>query len=383
MDTIGLIEDYLIDRNDGMKQVLTWFLNQVMQQEALNQIQALPYERTGQRKARRNGTRKRSLKTIHGGIILDKPQLREIPFKTQVFERYSRVENSLRIAIAEAYLEGIATRRVKDVVSKFGLETISASEVSRIAKELDEKVKEFLDRPIESEISYLFVDASYFKIRSEGRYRSKALLIVTGIHEDGYREVLGAKVEDNEDEPGWERLFDELKARGLKGVKLVISDGHKGIQKAVGKSFLGASWQMCNVHFMRAVLKNIPKKDKAKVAYELKEALEDEGKMQILADKLEDMGYSKAAETIERFRFDLWNYKAFPRRHWRRIRTTNGIERINKELKRRSRAVGAFSNDESLLRMTVCIMMDINEEWITGKRYLSLEDEGNLDTGLN
>jgi putative transposase len=366
-----------------MKQVLTWFLNQVMQQEALNQIQALPYERTGQRKARRNGTRKRSLKTIHGEVILDKPQFREVPFKTQVFERYSRVENSLRIAIAEAYLEGIATRRVKEVVSKFGLENISASEVSRIAKELDEKVREFLNRPIESEISYLFVDASYFKIRSEGRYKSKALLIVTGIHENGYREVLGAKVEDNEDEPAWERLFEELKARGLKGVKLVISDGHKGIQKAVEKSFLGASWQMCNVHFMRAVLKNIPKKDKAKVAYELKEALEDEGKMQILADRLADMGYSKAAETIESFRFDLWNYKAFPRQHWIRIRTTNGIERINKELKRRSRVAGAFSNDESLLRMAVCIMMDINEEWITGKRYLSLEDEGNLDTGLN
>jgi putative transposase len=383
MDTSGLIEDYLIDRNEGMKQVLTWFLNQVMQQEALNQIQALPYERTGQRKARRNGTRKRSLKTIHGEVILDKPQFREVPFKTQVFERYSRVENSLRIAIAEAYLEGIATRRVKEVVSKFGLENISASEVSRIAKELDEKVKEFLNRPIESEISYLFVDASYFKIRSEGRYKSKALLIVTGIHENGYREVLGAKVEDSEDEPAWERLFEELNARGLKGVKLVISDGHKGIQKAVEKSFLGASWQMCNVHFMRAVLKNIPKKDKAKVAYELKEALEDEGKMQILADKLADMGYLKVAETIESFRFDLWNYKAFPRRHWIRIRTTNGIERINKELKRRSRVAGAFSNDESLLRMAVCIMMDINEEWITGKRYLSLEDEGNLDTGLN
>jgi putative transposase len=383
MDTSGLIEDYLIDRNEGMKQVLTWFLNQVMQQEALNQIQALPYERTGQRKARRNGTRKRSLKTIHGEVILDKPQFREVPFKTQVFERYSRVENSLRIAIAEAYLEGIATRRVKEVVSKFGLENISASEVSRIAKELDEKVREFLNRPIESEISYLFVDASCFKIRSEGRYKSKALLIVTGIHENGYREVLGAKVEDNEDEPAWERLFEELKARGLKGVKLVISDGHKGIQKAVEKSFLGASWQMCNVHFMRAVLKNIPKKDKAKVAYELKEALEDEGKMQILADRLADMGYSKAAETIESFRFDLWNYKAFPRQHWIRIRTTNGIERINKELKRRSRVAGAFSNDESLLRMAVCIMMDINEEWITGKRYLSLEDEGNLDTGLN
>ena len=374
MNTPELIEDYLIDRNEGMKNVITWFLNQVMQQEALNQIQALPYERTNQRKARRNGIRKRSLKTLHGKIILDKPQFREVPFRTQVFDRYSRVEKSLRIAVAESYLQGVSTRKVQEVVSKFGLENISASEVSRIAKDLDEKVKEFLERPIEGEIDYLFLDASYFKVRSQGRYKNKALLIVTGIHENGYREILSAKVEDNEDEPAWVSLFEELERRGLKGVQLVTSDGHKGIQKAVEKSFLGASWQMCNVHFMRAVLKNIPKKDKAEVAYELRVALEDESKMQILANKLNQNGYSKSAETIERFRFDLWNYKAFPRPHWIKIRTTNGVERINKELKRRSRVAGAFSNDESLLRLAVCIMMDINEEWITGRRYLSVED---------
>ena len=374
MNTPELIEDYLIDRNDGMKNVITWFLNQVMQQEALNQIQAMPYERTDQRIARRNGIRKRSLKTLHGEVILDKPQFREVPFRTQVFDRYSRVEKSLRIAVAESYLQGVSTRKVQEVVSKFGLENISASEVSRIAKDLDEKVKEFLERPIEGEIDYLFLDASYFKVRSQGRYKNKALLIVTGIHENGYREILSAKVEDNEDEPAWVSLFEELERRGLKGVQLVTSDGHKGIQKAVEKSFLGASWQMCNVHFMRAVLKNIPKKDKAEVAYELKVALEDESKMQILANKLNQKGYSKSAETIERFRFDLWNYKAFPRPHWIKIRTTNGVERINKELKRRSRVAGAFSNDESLLRLAACIMMDINEEWITGRRYLSVED---------
>jgi len=374
MNNSGLIEDYLVDRNEGMKNVITWFLNQVMQQEALNQIKARPYERTDQRRARRNGIRKRSLKTIHGEVLLDKPQFREVPFRTQVFDKYSRVEKSLRIAVAESYLQGVSTRKIQDVVSKFGLENISASEVSRISKELDEKVQEFLQNPIEGEVDYLFLDASYFKVRSQGRYRTKALLIATGIHENGYREILGAKVADNEDEPVWENLFEELKGRGLKGVQLVISDGHKGIQTAVEKSFLGASWQMCNVHFMRAVLKNIPKKDKQEVAYELREALVDESKMQLLADKLHQKGYSKSAETIDRFRYDLWNYKAFPRPHWRRIRTTNGVERINKELKRRSRVAGAFSNDESLLRLAVCILMDINEEWVTGRKYLSVED---------
>ena len=374
MNTLDLAEDYLIDRNEGMKKLITWFLNQVMQQEALNQIQAQPYERTGRRKARRNGMRKRTLKTLHGEVILDKPQFREFPFHSLVFDRYSRVEKSLRIAIAESYLQGVSTRRVREIVSKFGLENISASEVSRIAKELDEKVKEFLERPIEEEIRYLFMDASYFKVRSDGRYVNKALLTVTGIREDGYREILGAKVANSEDEAIWESFFEELKVRGLKGVQLVISDGHKGIQKAVEKAFLGASWQMCNVHFMRAVLKNIPKKSKLEIAYLLQEALEDEGKMQKLAIYLDERGYSKSAETVELFRFDLWNYKAFPRTHWRKIRTTNVLERINKELKRRSRVAGAFPNDDSLLRLAVCIMMDINEEWITGNRYLSLEE---------
>ncbi len=373
MNKEELTEDYLIDRNEGMRKLITWFLNEVMQQEASNQIRAQPYERTSQRRAHRNGTRKRTLKTINGEVTLEKPQFREFPFRTQVFDRYSRVEKSLQVAVAESYLQGVSTRRVRKIVSKFGLENISSSEVSRIAKELDEKVKEFLVRPIDTEIRYLFVDASYFKVRSEGRYVNKALLTVTGIREDGYREILGAKVADGEDEPLWESFFEELKGRGLKAVRLVISDGHKGIQKAVEKAFLGASWQMCNVHFMRAVLKNIPKKDKAEIAYKLREALEDETQMQKLAIDLDERGYSKSAETIERFRFDLWNYKAFPRTHWRKIRTTNSLERINKELKRRSRVAGAFPNDESLLRLGVCIMMDINEEWITGNKYLSFE----------
>ncbi len=374
MNISDLAEDYLIDRKEGLRKLTAGLLNEVMQVEAERQVQARPYERTGKRKAHRNGTRPRSLKTIHGEIELDKPEIREFPFKTKVFERYSRVEESVRIAVAESYLEGVSTRKVEKVFSQFGLENLSASEVSRITKKLDKLVNEFINRPINEPITYLFVDASYFKVRTDGRYINKALLAVTAIREDGYREILSATVADSEDESCWESCFDSLKARGLKGVKLVISDAHKGIQAAVERSFLGASWQMCNVHFMRAVLKNIPKKDKKEVAYMLKDALEDGAKMQELAVILDKKGYKKAAETIENFRFDLWNYKSFPRPHWRRIRTTNGLERIHKELKRRSRVSGAYSNDQSLLRVAVCIMIDINEDWITGKRYLSLED---------
>lgn len=375
MNPMNLIEDYLVDQEEGLKKLLTWFLNLVMQFEALEQIEAEPYERADSRKAHRNGYKDRSLKTRVGELKLRKPQFREGPFQTKVFDRYSRVEKALINAIVESYLQGVSTRRVQDIVSRLGIEDLSASSVSRIARELDEKVEEFLKRPIEHPISYLFVDASYFKVRTNSRYVTKAFLIVVGIRDDGYREILGARIADGEDELFWSGLFQDLKDRGLSGVQLVISDGHKGIQKAVEKSFLGASWQMCHVHLVRAVLRNVAKKYHKEIAGKLKVALEDENKVHELVQELESRGYSKAADTIERFQFSLWNYKSFPVSHQRRIRTTNGLERINKELKRRTRVVGAFPSDQSFMRLGVSILIDINEEWMTTKKYLTMDED--------
>ena len=370
-----LLKDYLIDQEDGLKNLLTWFLNLVMQFEAMEQIEAEPYQRVGSRNAHRNGYKERSLKTRVGELRLKKPQFREIPFQTKVFDRYSRIEKALINAIVESYLQGVSTRRIQDIVSRLGIEELSASSVSRIAKELDEKVEEFLKRPIEHPIHYLFVDASYFKVRTDSRYVTKAFLVVMGIRDDGYREILGARITDGEDELFWSGLFQDLADRGLSGVKLVISDGHKGIQKAVEKSFLGASWQMCHVHLVRAVLRNVAKKYHKEIADKIKIALEDETKTQELIQELEDRGYSKAADTLEHFRFSLWNYRSFSREHWRRIRTTNGLERINKELKRRTRVVGAFPSDKSFMRLGVSILIDINEEWMTTKKYLSMDTD--------
>ena len=370
-----LLKDYLIDQEDGLKNLLTWFLNLVMQFEAMEQIDAEPYQRVGSRKAHRNGYKERSLKTRVGELRLKKPQFREIPFQTKVFDRYSRIEKALINAIVESYLQGVSTRRIQDIVSRLGIEELSASSVSRIAKELDEKVEEFLKRPIEHPIHYLFVDASYFKVRTDSRYVTKAFLVVMGIRDDGYREILGARITDGEDELFWSGLFQDLADRGLSGVKLVVSDGHKGIQKAVEKSFLGASWQMCHVHLVRAVLRNVAKKYHKEIADKIKIALEDETKTQELIQELEDRGYSKAADTLEHFRFSLWNYRSFSREHWRRIRTTNGLERINKELKRRTRVVGAFPSDKSFMRLGVSILIDINEEWMTTKKYLSMDTD--------
>jgi transposase-like protein len=373
MIPIEFLEDYLIDQDDGLKKLLTWFLNLVMQLEAIQQSDAEPYQRVESRKAHRNGYKERSLKTRVGELRLKKPQFREKSFETRIFDRYSRVEKALINAIIESYLQGVSTRRVQDIVSRLGIEELSASSVSRISKELDEKVEEFLKKPIEHPIHYLFVDASYFKVRNSSRYVTKAFLVVTGVRDDGYREILGARIADGEDELFWLGLFKDLMDRGLSGVKLVISDGHKGIQKAVEKSFLGASWQMCHVHLVRAVLRNVAKKYHKEIADKLKIALEDETKMQELILELENRGYSKAADTLERFRFSLWNYKSFPASHQRKIKTTNGLERINKELKRRTRVVGAFPSDQSFMRLGISILIDINEEWMTTKKYLSME----------
>ena len=372
MEIFELLEDYLIDQDDGLKKLLTWFFNLFKQLEAIEQSGAEPYERNEARTAQRNGYKERSLKTRVGELILKKPQFRDRSFKSCVFDRYSRVELALTNAIAESYLQGVSTRRIREVVAHLGVERLSASTVSRIAKELDEKVAEFLKRPIERPVPYIYVDASYFKVRDGGKYVTKALLIITGVRDDGYREILGAKITDNESEGFWSGFFEELTDRGLNGVKLIVSDGHKGIQSAVQSRFLGATWQMCQVHFSRAVLNNIPNKDKEEVAEKLRQGFEDEGKMAELAAELVQKRCSKSADTIDRFSQDIWNYRAFPKEHWKKIRTTNGLERINKELKRRCRVVGAFPNDGALLRLGITILMNINEEWLTGRKYLSM-----------
>jgi len=242
-----IISNFLMDNKDGKKKLVEWFLNTVMEEEARMQISADPYERTEERKAHRNGSRARKLKTADGELDLNKPQIREFPFKTNVFEKYSRVEKALDSVILESYLQGVSTRNVMNVVESLGVENISASYVSRFASELDEMVKEFLERPIESPMKFIYIDATYFKVREEGRYRNKALYVCIGVNNEGRREILSAKLYDSETEVGWESFFDDLKRRGLTGVELVVSDGHKGIQEATIKSFLGASWQYCHI----------------------------------------------------------------------------------------------------------------------------------------
>jgi len=197
---------------------------------------------------------------------------------------------------------------------------------------------------------------------------------VAGVRKDEYREILGLKLAENEGEDFWIELFEEIKRRGLRKVKLIISDGHKGIEGAVKKSLTGSSWQMCHVHFVRDVLRKVPKKRWKEITRKLKEALKNVEELQKFIQKLEEEGLKRAANTCERYIYELYNYQSFPKKHWRRIKTTNMLERVNKELKRRSRVIGAFPSEKSLIRLVVSILIDINEEWLTGRRYLNMEE---------
>jgi len=374
MDVLDLVRDYFIDQDDAMKKLITFFLNLVMESEAEEQAGASRYERSENRTAHRNGKRSRTLKTKLGDIILDNPDLREKPFETAIFDRYSRVERALENAIIESYIQGVSTRRVSSIVEALGVKGISADTVSRMASGLDQEVIAFLKRPIEDSFPYLIIDAVYLKTRNNGRYVSKAVLIIAGVRSDGYREILGLSVADQENEEFWRALFEDLKDRGLTGVQLVISDGHKGIQKAVQEGFPGVSWQMCLVHYLRAIMRNIPIKSQTIYRPYLNEALfGDNRDLMEIAEDLHYNGYRKAAETIERFLPDIRNYQTFPKQHWKRIRTTNLMERVNKEIKRRSKVVGAFPTEDSLIRLIGSIIMDINEDWITGIRYLIMD----------
>ena len=206
---------------------------------------------------------------------------------------------------------------MEKIMNALGIGEISVFSVPRITKEIDEKVEEFPSKPIKHEIPYLPIDETYFKARDGLHYKNKAIFVVAGIIDDGYQEILGTRLADSEDSLFWEDLFEDLKERGLKGVKLIVSDSHKGIQKAVRKPFIGSSWQMCHVHLTRQVLKKVPKKKQKEVAERIKEAVVDHQKLNYLIRELDSIGYKSAADTLESFQYDIMNYMKFPEKHWK------------------------------------------------------------------
>ena len=330
-----LIKLFIEDRIEGKKEFITWFLNKVMDEEAIEQLKAERYERNDNRAGYRNGYKKRRLKTVDGELILDKPDIRSGSFTTTVFDKYSTVEKALESVIVESYINGVSIRSVNSVISNLGVK-VSPEYVSTLNKELDSKVKEFLETKIEDKITYLYIDAAYFKIRENGKYRSMALYVSIGVNSKGIRQIISMDIYNSEDEIDWNNFFYKLQERGLSGVELVISDGHKGIMKSVQESFPGSLWQYCHFHFLKNLRKTMSREQWKDVSKIVSEALMDESLFSIAVKRMEEMKLDKSIDMFYRWYDPLYSYTSFPEQHHRKIHTNNVTERFNKELKRRT-----------------------------------------------
>ncbi|SDN50713.1 Transposase (or an inactivated derivative) [Geodermatophilus siccatus] len=342
-------------------------------------IGAAPGERTESRTAQRNGSRPRTLTTTAGDLELRIPKLRTGSFFPSLLERRRRIDQALFAVVMEAYLHGVSTRKVDDLVRALGADTgISKSEVSRICADLDEEVTAFRDRSLaETAYPYVFLDATYCKARVNRRVVSQAVVIATGVAADGHREVLGFAVGDSEDGAFWTAFLRSLKARGLGGVQLVISDAHTGLKAAIGAVLLGASWQRCRVHVMRNVLARVPKGNAEMVAAAIRtifaqpDAEHVRAQLDVVAGML-GRQFPQVEAMLREAAEDLLAFTAFPVGHWKKIWSTNPLERLNKEIKRRTDVVGVFPNPEALMRLAGAVLVEAHDEWqVSDRRYLA------------
>jgi putative transposase len=317
-----------------------------------------------------------------GTLNLLVPQDREGTFSTTLFSRYQRNEKALCLALMEMYVEGLSTRKVKDVTEALCGTSFSKSTVSHLAAELDAELGAWRSRPLEADAyPYVLVDARYEKVRADGRVVSQGVLVVSGVRApDGLREILGVEVADTESEATYHELFRALKARGLRGVELVISDGHEGLKAAVSRHFQGASWQRCQVHYARNLLGMVSAKKRKELGADLRAIFAQAsrerglGLASSVAEKWRGKGNERVAEHLEEYVEECLSCLAFPERHRKRIRTTNGQERLNQEIKRRTRVVRIFPNRDSCVRLVTALAVEQSEEWVTGRRYLDMEE---------
>ena len=369
----------LTDVPDRIRVATETLYQELIDAEATAFIGAGPFERSADRSALRNGSRPRTLSTTAGDLELKIPKLRQGSFFPALLERRRRVDQALFAVVMEAYLHGVSTRKVDDLVKALGAESgVSKSEVSRICAGLDAEVAQFRDRSLTAlEYPYVFLDATYCKARVNHRIVSQAVVVAFGVAADGRREVLGFDVGDTENETFWTEFLRSLRSRGLGGVKLVISDAHTGLKKAISTVFQGAAWQRCRVHFMRNVLAVVPKASGEMVASIIRTifAQPDSEHVQKQFAEVTTMltrSHPKVAAMLDDAQPDLLAFAGFPTRHWRQIWSTNPLERVNKEIKRRTDVVGVFPNPAALLRLAGSVLIEQNDEWEAGeRRYFS------------
>jgi putative transposase len=359
---------------DFLRESLSWVVQQLMEAEVSELIGAERGERSAERLTHRNGYRARSWSTRAGEIELAIPKIRRGSYFPSFLEPRKRSEQALVAVVQEAYVAGVSTRKVDQLVESLGLR-ISKSEVSRICAGLDEQVEAFRNRPLEGRYPYLWLDAKVEKVRDGGRVVPKALVLAYAVHESGYREVIGVDVGECETEAFWRGFLRALVKRGLSGVQLVVSDAHAGLKAAIAQT-LDCPWQRCTVHFLRETLGHVRKDQQGMVAALLRpifNASDRDTARELAGDALERLQkpLPRVAALLEEAEEDLLAFYSFPAMHWPKLRSTNPLERVNREIGRRTDVVGIFPNDRSLIRLAASVVIEQNDEWLVGHRYLS------------
>jgi putative transposase len=372
---------------DFLRESLSWVVQQLMEAEVSELIGAGRGERApAERLTHRNGYRSRSWSTRAGEIELAIPKIRRGSYFPSFLEPRKRSEQALVAVVQEAYVAGVSTRKVDQLVESLGLR-ISKSEVSRICAGLDEQVEAFRNRPLEGRYPYLWLDAKVEKVRDGGRVVPKALVLAYAVHESGYREVIGLDVGECETEAFWRSFLRGLVKRGLTGVQLVVSDAHAGLKAAIAQT-LDCPWQRCTVHFLRETLGHVRKDQQGMVAALLRpifNADDRDSARELAGDALERLRkpLPKVATLLEEAEEDLLAFYSFPLTHWPKLRSTNPLERVNREVGRRTDVVGIFPNDKALIRLAASVIIEQNDEWLVGHRYLSAHSLDAILTDFN
>ena len=381
-DVVGRLLQEVFSHPDGAKRLLEHLLNQAMQAEASQHVGAERHERSVDRRGYRNGSKPRRLNTRVGELGLQIPQVRACePYHPSMFARWQRSERALLVACAEMYFQGVSTRNVRNVLEQMCGGDISSATVSRVAQELDEKLLTFRHRRLDAtEWPYMHIDARYAKVRVDGRVVSQAVLVAVGFTSEGQREVLDWRVGDSESEETWGELFRQLKDRGLKGLRLVTSDAHKGIIAAMQRHFQGVAWQRCRVHFKREILRKVSWKVYREVAQELVIVFEPAERAECIR-RAEEMAckwesrYPAVAKMLREGLEDCLSVLDFPEHHRRRLQSTNMLENLMKRLKKRSRVVGVFPNRSSCDRLLGAQLIEVHEQWSVQERpYFNMQN---------